>query len=179
MLYVSDDEVHDTSSEGTDNETYDTIEDSVFGFFNFAGITRRCHVANATNNNDDHSYNANYADDHVDVDRTEEAVLGEAEMVADQFLAARGGEVDREADEKEADRIKDDVEEGQDVVADDLREGLLDADFRFIVCSGANSEGDVFGGEALLFGRLFALKRVFVFFGVGHIISLNECVPAR
>ena len=47
------DKVDDSEGKDTNNKTDDAVEDGVFGFFNFTSVTRRSHVADTTNNNDD------------------------------------------------------------------------------------------------------------------------------
>ena len=62
---VRNDEVDDGESEDTDNQTNHAVKDGVFGFFDFAGVASRGHVANATDENDDDGNDAENTDDGV------------------------------------------------------------------------------------------------------------------
>ena len=57
--------VNDGKGQDNDNEANETVENSIFGFFDFAGVTRRNHITNATDDYDDYGYDAKNTDDTV------------------------------------------------------------------------------------------------------------------
>ncbi len=59
----TDDELDECESEHTDDETNKAVKDSVFGFFNFASVTRGGHIVDAA---DDHNDDTNKTKDTDD-----------------------------------------------------------------------------------------------------------------
>ena len=51
---IRNDEVDDGECENNDYETNDTVKNGILGFFDFAGITRRSHIADTADNDDDY-----------------------------------------------------------------------------------------------------------------------------
>ena len=63
---TSDDEVDNGEGKGGDNEADNGVEDSLFGFFDFGGITGGGHVIDAAYYNKDGGDDAKDADDGID-----------------------------------------------------------------------------------------------------------------
>ena len=63
---VGNDEVDNSKGKDTNNETDNAIEDGVFGFFDFASITRRGHVGDATDDDNNNTDEAEDADNSVE-----------------------------------------------------------------------------------------------------------------
>ena len=55
---VVDNKVDNGKGQYTDNKTNNAIKNSVFGFFNLAGVAGGGHVLDATNDDDDYGYDA-------------------------------------------------------------------------------------------------------------------------
>ena len=61
-----DGELSYSKGEGGDSEADAGVEDSVFGFFNFVGVTRRCHITNTANDDDNDTCYTKYTNDSID-----------------------------------------------------------------------------------------------------------------
>ena len=59
---IADDKVDNHEGKCADDKTNASVKDGFFGFFDFAGIARRSHILDASDDNVNNGYEPSYAD---------------------------------------------------------------------------------------------------------------------